>query len=275
MVGDHLGPSGAAVDAGRPSPTAVPSVRIGNLVLNAPLYQPRAAGPRTGHGGRRQRRAPRNRFGQWVYRAADFAGFRTAVPVGRTTRRGAGRTPQNDPHACCRARTTRPAPVQAPPPILVAGIGDKMLIVGRRIRRHHRHRGARAQRSNRRAHRLHQEPGRVAVSTRSSSRSASFRSPSTSTPDLTLLRSTSPTSTDEELMQSVTLLQGSISEAAERIVSLAGRVRDQLFHAQLVARDHLGPVRKTSRGCPIAANGSPSAVRVWWLAAAQRVRAIR
>jgi hypothetical protein len=40
------------------------------------------------------------------------------------------------------------------------------------------------------------------------------------TPDLTLLRGTSPTSTDEQLLQSVTLLQGSISQAAERIVGL-------------------------------------------------------
>jgi alkanesulfonate monooxygenase SsuD/methylene tetrahydromethanopterin reductase-like flavin-dependent oxidoreductase (luciferase family) len=40
------------------------------------------------------------------------------------------------------------------------------------------------------------------------------------TPDLTLLRSTSPKSTDEELMQSVTLLQGSVLQAAERIAEL-------------------------------------------------------
>ena len=112
-----------------------------------------------------------------------------------------------------------PAPVQSPPPIMVAGIGDKMLslaaqhadIIAIAAQGHPDQLGERIDYIRTQA-----GPRFEQIELAFSFFQLSFNK----TPDLTLLRSTSPKSTDEELMQSVTLLQGSIPQAAERIAAL-------------------------------------------------------
>jgi alkanesulfonate monooxygenase SsuD/methylene tetrahydromethanopterin reductase-like flavin-dependent oxidoreductase (luciferase family) len=104
---------------------AVPSVRVGNLVLNAPLYGPAllardVATVDAATGGRLE-----SGLGS-EYIESDFVGLGPPFP-------SAGqRVELLDEHI----RTIRtflsspdyaPAPMQSPPPILVAGIGDKML----------------------------------------------------------------------------------------------------------------------------------------------------
>jgi probable F420-dependent oxidoreductase len=216
MVGDHVGspaplPTLVAIAA------AVPSVRISNLVINAPLYQPALlardlATVDAASGGRLEIALGSG------YIAADFAGFGLPFPsAGQrvevlrkhvTTIRNLLSSPDY-----------RPAPVQSPPPIMVAGIGDKMLsmaaqhadIIAIAAQGHPDQLGERIDYIKSQA-----GPRFEQIEFAFSFFQLSFNK----TPDLTLLRSTAPKSTDEELMQSVTLLQGSVSQAAERIAAL-------------------------------------------------------
>jgi probable F420-dependent oxidoreductase len=124
LVGDHLGhqspPSTLVAIA-----DAVPSVRVGNLVLNAPLYAPallarELATVDIASGGRLEIGLGSG------YIERDFNGYGLPFP-------SAGqRVDMLGEHL----RTIRsllssldygPLPFQSPPPILVAGIGDKML----------------------------------------------------------------------------------------------------------------------------------------------------
>ena len=216
MVGDHHGspapmPTLVAIAA------AVPSVRISNLVINAPLYQPALlardlATVDAASGGRLEIGLGSG------YIAADFAGFGLPFP-------SAGQRVEVLTEHVTTIRHLlsspdyRPAPVQSPPPIMVAGIGDKMLsmaaqhadIIAIAAQGHPDQLGERIDYIKSQA-----GPRFEQIEFAFSFFQLSFNK----TPDLTLLRSTSSKSTDEELMQSVTLLQGSVSEAAERIAAL-------------------------------------------------------
>ena len=216
MVGDHLGspaplPTLVAVAA------AVPSVRISTLVINAPLYQPALlardlATVDAASGGRLEIALGSG------YIAADFAGFGLPFPS------AAQRVEVLTKHVTTirdllSSPDYRPAPVQFPPPIMVAGIGDKMLSMAAR----HADiiavaaQGHKDQLGERIAYiKNHAGPRFEQIQLAFSFFRLSFNK----TPDLTLLRSTSPKSTDEELLQSVTLLQGSVPRAAERIAAL-------------------------------------------------------
>jgi probable F420-dependent oxidoreductase len=216
MVGDHLGspaplPTLVAVAA------AVPAVRISTLVLNAPLYQPALlardlATVDAASGGRLEIALGSG------YIAADFAGFGLPFPS------AAQRVEVLTEHVTTirdllSSPDYRPAPVQSPPPIMVAGIGDKMLSMAARhadiiaiaAQGHRDQLGERIDYIKN-----HAGPRFEQIELAFSFFQLSFDQ----TPDLTLLRSTSPKSTDEELLQSVTLLQGSVSQAAERIAAL-------------------------------------------------------
>src|SRR5258705_7886052 len=112
----------------------------------------------------------------------------------------------------------RPAPVQSPPPILVAGIGDKMLslaaqsadIIAIAAQGH----------KDQLAERIEYIKTQAGPRFRQIELAFSFFQLSFgTTPDLTQLRSTTQ-KTDEELLQSVILLHGSVSQAAERIAAL-------------------------------------------------------
>ena len=216
LLGDHLGHQ-SPISMLTAIADGVPSVRIGNLVLNAPVYSPallarELATVDAASGGRLEIGLGSG------YIERDFTGFGLPFPP-------AGQRVEMLGEHLRTIRTLlsspdyMPAPVQAPPPILVAGIGDKMLtlaaeyadIIAIAAQGHKDQIGERIDYIKSQAgSRFDQIEFAFSF----------FQISLDRTPDLTLLRSTSPTSTDEELMQSVTLLQGSISEAAERIVSL-------------------------------------------------------
>jgi probable F420-dependent oxidoreductase len=216
LLGDHLGhqaplaPLVAIADA-------VPSFRVGNLVLNAPLYAPALlvrdlATVDAATGGRFEIGLGSG------YVESDFVGFGLPFPSANRRVELLGehlrtmRTFLSSPDYA-------PAPTQAPPPILVAGIGDKMMslaaehadIIAIAAQGHKDQIGERIEYVKTLAGSRFERIG-LAFSF--------FQVSFDRTPDLTLLRGTSPTSTDEELLQSVTLLRGSISQAAERIVGL-------------------------------------------------------
>jgi probable F420-dependent oxidoreductase len=124
LVGDHLGhqsPLSTLVAIA----DAVPPVRVGNLVLNAPLYAPallarELATVEIASGGRLEIGLGSG------YIERDFTGYGLPFPC------AGQRVDMLGEHL----RTIRsllsspdygPPPVQSPPPILVAGIGDKML----------------------------------------------------------------------------------------------------------------------------------------------------
>ena len=241
MVGDHLGspaplPTLVAVAA------AVPSVRISNLVLNAPLYQPALlardlATVDAASGGRLEIALGSG------YIAADFAGFGLPFPS------AAQRVEVLTKHVTT-IRTLlsspdyRPAPVQSPPPILVAGIGDKMLsmaaqhadIIAIAAQGHKDQLGERIDYIKN-----HAGPRFEQIEFAFSFFQLSFNK----TPDLTLLRSTSPKSTDEELLQSVTLLQGSVSgppSASPRCARSSGSATSPSTSRQ-------APRGRTSKNC--------------------------
>ena len=216
MVGDHVGspaplPTLVAIAA------AVPSIRISNLVINAPLYQPALlardlATVDAASGGRLEIGLGSG------YIAADFAGFGVPFP-------SAGQRVELLTENVTTIRNLLsspdylPAPVQSPPPIMVAGIGDKMLSLAAQ------HADIIAVAAQGRKEQLGERIDYI--KTQAGPRFEQielafsfFQLSFNQTPDLTLLRSTSPKSTDEELMQSVTLLQGSASQAADRIAAL-------------------------------------------------------
>jgi probable F420-dependent oxidoreductase len=216
LLGDHLGhqaplaPLVAIADA-------VPSVRVGNLVLNAPLYAPALlvrdlATVDAATGGRLEIGLGSG------YVESDFVGFGLPFPSANRRVELLGehlrtmRTFLSSPDYA-------PAPAQTPPPILVADIGDKMMAVAAE----HADVIAIAAQGHK-----DQIGERIDfIKTLAGSRFdqielafSFFQVSFDRTPDLTLLRGTSPTSTDEQLLQSVTLLHGSISQAAERIAGL-------------------------------------------------------
>ena len=216
LIGDHLGhqaPLSTLVSIA----DAVPSVRVGNLVLNAPLYGPallarELATVDAATGGRLEIGLGSG------YIERDFVGFGLPFPSAGQRVEMLGEHLRTI-RSLLSSPDYTPASVQSPPPILVAGIGDKMLslaaeyadIIAIAAQGHKDQIGERID----------------YIKTLAGSRFEQielafsfFQISLDRMPDLTLLRSTSPTSTDEELLQSVTLLQGSISEAAERIASL-------------------------------------------------------
>jgi alkanesulfonate monooxygenase SsuD/methylene tetrahydromethanopterin reductase-like flavin-dependent oxidoreductase (luciferase family) len=114
----------------------------------------------------------------------------------------------------------RPAPVQSPPPIMVAGIGDRLLSMAAE---HADTIAIAAQGTDT------ELAERIAyIKTHAGARfdqielAFSFFQANidNSTPDLTLLRMLSPESTDEQLLGSVTLLHGSVEQAADRIAAM-------------------------------------------------------
>jgi len=216
LVGDHLG-------SPAPLPTlvaiadAVPAIRISNLVINSALYRPALlardlATVDAASGGRLEIGLGSG------YIEADFAGSGMAFP-------SAGqRVELLTEHVTAIRKLLSspdylPAPVQSPPPIMVAGIGDKMLSLA-------------AQHADIIAIAAQGRPDELGeridyIKTQAGPRFEQielafsfFQLSFNQTPDLTLLRSTSPKSTDDELMQSVTLLQGSAPQAADRIAAL-------------------------------------------------------
>ena len=216
LIGDHLGhqaPLSTLVSIA----DAVPSVRVGNLVLNAPLYGPallarELATVDAATGGRLEIGLGSG------YIERDFVGFGLPFPSAGQRVEMLGEHLRTI-RSLLSSPDYTPASVQSPPPILVAGIGDKMLslaaeyadIIAIAAQGHKGQIGERIDYINTLAGSRFEQI-ELAFSF--------FQISLDRTPDLTLLRSTSPTSTDEELLQSVTLLQGSISEAAERIASL-------------------------------------------------------
>jgi len=216
LIGDHLGhqaPLSTLVSIA----DAVPSVRVGNLVLNAPLYGPallarELATVDAATGGRLEIGLGSG------YIERDFVGFGLPFPSAGQRVEMLGEHLRTI-RSLLSSPDYTPASVQSPPPILVAGIGDKMLslaaeyadIIAIAAQGHKDQIGERLDYTKTLAGSRFEQI-ELAFSF--------FQISLDRTPDLTLLRSTSPTSTDEELLQSVTLLQGSISEAAERIASL-------------------------------------------------------
>jgi probable F420-dependent oxidoreductase len=216
MVGDHLGDSG-------PLPTlvaiadAVPSIRISTLVINTPLYRPALlardlATVDAASGGRLEIGLGSG------YVEGDFAGAGVPFPS------AAQRVELLTEHVTTIRKLLsspdyRPAPVQSPPPILVAGIGDKMLSLAAQSAdiiavAAQGHKDQLAQRIEYIKTQAGPRFGQIELAF------SFFQLSFGTTPDLTQLRSTSPKSTDEELLQAVTLLHGSVSQAAERIAAL-------------------------------------------------------
>jgi len=216
MVGDHLGDSG-------PLPTlvaiadAVPSIRISTLVINTPLYRPALlardlATVDAASGGRLEIGLGSG------YVEGDFAG--AGVPFPSAAQRVELLTEHvTTIRELLSSPDYRPAPVQSPPPILVAGIGDKMLslaaqsadIIAIAAQGH----------KDQLAERIEYIKTQAGPRFRQIELAFSFFQLSFGTTlDLTQLRSTWPKSTDEELLQAVTLLHGSVSQAAERIAAL-------------------------------------------------------
>jgi probable F420-dependent oxidoreductase len=216
LVGDHLGHQ-APLTTLVAIADAVPSVRVGNLVLNAPLYAPALlardlATVDATSGGRLEIGLGSG------YIERDFAGFGVPFPPAGQRVELLGEHLRTI-RALLSSPDYAPAPAQSPPPILVAGIGDKMLslaaqhadIIAIAAQGHKDQIGERIDYIKTQAGPRFEQI-ELAFSF--------FQVSLDRTPDLTLLRSTSPTSSDEELLQSVTLLQGSISQAAERIAAL-------------------------------------------------------
>jgi probable F420-dependent oxidoreductase len=216
MVGAHFGDS-APLPILVAIADAVPSVRISTLVINTPLYRPALltrdlATVDAASGGRLEIGLGSGYIeGDFAVAGVPFpsAGQRVELLTEHvTTIRKLLSSPDY-----------RPAPVQCPPPILVAGIGDKMLSLAAR----HADIIAVAAQRNR-----DQLGERIEyIKTQAGPRFEQielafsfFQLSINKTPDLTLLRSTSPKSTDEELLQSLSLLRGSVSQAAERIAAL-------------------------------------------------------
>jgi probable F420-dependent oxidoreductase len=113
-----------------------------------------------------------------------------------------------------------PAPVQSPPPIMVAGIGDRLLSMAAQnvdivaI-------AAQGPESEL-AERVEYVKSQAGARFDQIELAFSFFQSNIdgSTPDLTLLKMLSPDSSEEDLLNSVTLLHGSVEQSAERISAL-------------------------------------------------------
>ena len=217
LVPDHLGfqapfPLLVAIAS------AVPSIRVSNLVINSALYRPALlardlATVDGATGGRLD-------IGLGTgYVEQDFTGSGLPFPTGR----------QRVEILTEHVRTIRellsspdyaPAPVQSPPPIMVAGIGDKLLAMAAQnvdiiaIAAQ----GAESELAERIAYIKAQARARFdQIELAFSFFQANL---DTSTPDLSFLRMLAPGSSDEGLLNSVTLLHGSPEQSAERIIGM-------------------------------------------------------
>jgi probable F420-dependent oxidoreductase len=217
LVPDHLGfqapfPLLVAIAS------AVPSIRVSNLVINSALYRPALlardlATVDAATGGRLD-------IGLGTgYVEEDFTGSGLPFPSGR----------QRVEILTEHVRTIRellsspdykPAPVQSPPPILVAGIGDKLLAMAAQnvdiiaIAAQ----GAESELAERIAYVKAQAGARFdQIELAFSFFQANL---DTSTPDLSFLRMLAPGSSDEELLNAVTLLHGSVEQSADRIIGM-------------------------------------------------------
>jgi probable F420-dependent oxidoreductase len=232
LVPDHLGfhapfPLMVAIA------DAVPSVRVSNLVINSALYRPALlardlATVDWATGGRLE-------IGLGTgYVEHDFIGSGIPFPTGK----------QRVELLTEHVRTIReslsspdyaPAPAQTPPPILVAGIGDKLLSMA-------------AQNVDIIAIAAQAAESELAervqyVKTQAGERfdqielAFSFFQANIdgSEPDLTLLRMLAPDTADEELLKSVTLLHGSVQQSADRIAELREKYGINYFTLNLGA----------------------------------------
>jgi probable F420-dependent oxidoreductase len=217
LVPDHLGFSApfpllvAIADA-------VPSIRVSNLVINSALYRPGLlardlATVDSATGGRLE-------IGLGTgYVEEDFIGAGLPFPSGRERVELLGE----------HIRTIRellsnpdykPAPVQSPPPILVAGIGNKLLSLAAKnvdivaIAAQ----GAESELAERIDYVKAQAGERFDQIELAFS---FFQANIDGSPaDLTLLRMLNPEGTEEQLLNSVTLLHGSVEQAADRVKAL-------------------------------------------------------
>jgi probable F420-dependent oxidoreductase len=220
LVPDHLGfqaplPMLVAIA------DAVPSVRVSNLVINSALYRPALlardlATVDAASGGRLDIGLGSG------YVEEDFTGSGLSFPTGRQ------RLEMLTEHV----RTIRellsspdykPAPVQSPPPIMVAGIGDKLLAMAAQnvdiiaVAAQ----GAESELAERIAYVKAQAGARFGeIELAFSFFQANIDG---SPPDLTLLKMLSPDSSEEDLLKSVTMLHGSVAQSADRI----GALREQ------------------------------------------------
>jgi probable F420-dependent oxidoreductase len=217
LVPDHLGLQA-------PFPTlvaiadAVPSIRVGNLVINSALYRPALlardlATVDAASGGRLDIALGTG------YVEEDFTGSGLPFPTGRQ------RVDLLTEHVLTIRELLsrpdyRPAPVQSPPPIMVAGIGDRLLSMAAQ----HADtiaiaaQGTETELAERIAYiKAHAGARFDQIELAFSFFQANIDN---STPDLTLLRMLSPESTDEQLLGSVTLLHGSVEQAAGRITAM-------------------------------------------------------
>jgi probable F420-dependent oxidoreductase len=216
LLSDHLGMT-APLPPLVAMAQAAPSVRVGNLVLNSNFYRPALlardlASVDSATGGRLE-------IGLGTgYVEAEF------TAAGLPFERGSARVDLLTEHVTEIRRLLSspdhvPAPVQSPPPIMVAGVGNRLLamaaqhadIIGIATMRNRTHLGERIQ----------------YVKTQAGDRfddielQFSFFQTSIDDPDdLSILRRLAPDATAAELRQLVTLLGGPVTEAADQIRSL-------------------------------------------------------
>jgi probable F420-dependent oxidoreductase len=217
LVPDHLGFQA-------PFPTlvaiadAVPSIRISNLVINSALYRPGLlardlATVDAASSGRLD-------IGLGTgYVEEDFTGAGLPFPTGRQ------RVDLLTEHVLTIRELLSspnyvPAPVQSPPPIMVAGIGNRLLSMAAQ----HADtiaiaaQGAETELAERIAYiKTHAGDRFDQIELAFSFFQANIDG---SEPDLTLLRMLSPESADDELLNSVTLLHGTVAQSADRIAAM-------------------------------------------------------
>ena len=229
LVPDHLGllapfPTLVAIAA------AVPSIRVSNLVINAALYRPALLARDLATVDAASNGRLEIGLGSG-YVEQDFTGSGLPFPTA-----GQRVNLLTEHVVTLRDLLARPdyvpAPVQSPPPIMVAGIGDKMLSMAAQ------HADIVAIAAQGSEAELAERVGYVTTHAgprfdRIELAFSFFQVALGFTPDLTFLRMLSPTSSDEELMQSVTLLHGSVIQAAERIISMRERLGITYFHVNL------------------------------------------
>jgi probable F420-dependent oxidoreductase len=197
---------------------AVPSVRVSNLVINAALYRPALlardlATVDSASGGRLDIGLGSG------YVEQDFTGSGVPFPTARQ------RVDLLTEHVATirellSSPDYAPAPVQSPPPIMVAGIGDRLLSMAAQnvdivaI-------AAQGPESEL-AERVEYVKSQAGTRFDQIELAFSFFQSNIdgSAPDLTLLKMLSPDSSEEDLLKSVTSLHGSVEQSADRISAL-------------------------------------------------------
>jgi probable F420-dependent oxidoreductase len=216
LLPDHLGMP-APLPSLLPMAEAAPSLRVGNMVLDAPFYRPALlardlAAVDAATGGRLEIGLGAG-HAEEEFRAAGLpfpsAGARVDLVVEHAVEI---RRLLSDPgHS--------PAPVQTPPPIMIAGMGDRMLTAAAR------HADIVAFLSFGTREHLVERVGFFtdAAGDRAAEveRAFTFMQVGIDDPDdLSFLRGTAPGVPDDELRGKVTYLPGPVEEAADRIRSL-------------------------------------------------------